>query len=151
MNNSKEQFKADLGNPYTNPVSDKLQLLFDYMSKEAELRRQWDKEDGIDVDAPDYKPESTVMQGVMGFEKYRRAYTESMYLDVLARNGVPKNPTLTQELDRKQREAHNAALTYLLGFKELSKVLNLEPFYTGEEVSKESIRGMGSDNSPARK
>ena len=151
MSNSKEQFQANLGNPYTNPMSDELKLLFEYMEKESEYLTQLDKEDGIDVDSPDYKPESTVFTKIMSFEKYRRAYTMSMYQDFLIRDGVARDAALSAELDKNQREAHNAALTHLLGFKNLSNLLHLEPLYKGEEVSKESIKGLGSDYSDARK
>lgn len=151
MSETKEQFQAELGNTNVNPMSDNLKLLFQYMDKEAEMNRQFDKEDGIDVDAPDYKPESTVLKRILSFEKYRRAYTESMYQDFLVQAGYKKNPSLTEELDRNQRQAHNSALSHLLGFKNLSKVLGLEPLYKGAEVSKESIKGMDSDHSDARK
>ena len=151
METSKEQFSASLGNPYAKPMSDDLKLLFTYMEKEAELIKKFDKDDGIDVDAPDYKPHSVVMDRLLGFENYRKAYTESMYQNMLVMKGVARNATVTESLDRNQREAHNTALTYLLGFKQLGKVLGLEPLYKGEEVSEESIVGTHSDHSPARK
>ena len=151
MSDSKEEFQSELGNSNVNPMSDKLKLLFEYMEKETELNRQFDKEDGIDVDAPDYTPECTTLTRVLSFERYRRAYTETMYQDFLVKAGFKKNPSLTEELDRNQRQAHNSALSHLLGFKNLSKTLGLEPLYKGAEVSKESIRGMGSDHSDARK
>ena len=151
MSNSKENFQSNLGNPNVNPMSDNLKLLFEYMDKEMEMNRQFDKEDGIDIDAPDYVPECTTLTRVLSFEKYRRAYTETMYQDFLVKSGCKKNPTVTAELDRNQRQAHNSALSHLLGFKNLGKALGLKPLYEGAEVSKESIRGMGSDHSDARK
>ena len=151
MSDQKEQFMLDLKNPNVNPMSDSLKLLFEYIDKETEYNRKMDIEDGIDVNAPDYEPECTTLTRILSFEKYRRAYTETMYQDFLVKAGCKKDPSLTEKLDNNQRQAHNSALSHLLGFKNLGKTLGLQPLYTGAEVSKESIYGMGSDHSPARK
>lgn len=151
-NDQRESLLSDLGNPYTNPMSDRLKLLFQYMEKETEIVKRYDEEDGIDINAEDYKPDSEMTKRLISMENYRIARTIQASVQKMIRDGlIHKDPVYVNQLDRDQRSAHNNALMSLIGMCEFAERQGLPPIYTGKLVDKHDILGMGAGNLDARR
>ena len=152
MKDTRENFVADLGNPYTNPISDDLKLLFTYISKENEIIKEFDKEDGINVEAPDYVPDSMMIRRVTDMEDYRIAKTLLVSVEkMIASSLCARNPEYVASLDREQRRKHNKALTSLIAMNNFAEKNNLEKIYKGKLVDEKDIRDLGSGDLEARK
>ena len=152
MSDTREEFILNLGNPYTNYQSKELQLLFTYIEKENEIIKGFDKEDGIDIEAPDYVPNSMMMRRLSDMEDYRIAKTLLASVQKMIKDGVcEQNPVYIEALDREQRRKHNKALTSLMAMNEFAQKYNLEKIYTGKVVDKNDIRDLGSGDLDARK
>lgn len=153
MSDSKrESLLSDLGNPYTNPMSDRLKLLFQYMEKETEITKKFDQEDGIDITSEDYIPDSEMTKRLINMEKYRIARTIQASVQKMMRDGlIHRDPVYINQLDREQRSSHNNALMSLLGMCEFAERQGLPPIYTGKRVDKHDIIDMGSGNLDARR
>lgn len=148
---SREKFVSDLGNPYTNPKSEELELLFQYIEKENEIITEFDKEDGIDVEAEDYVPDSMMMNRLSAMEDYRIAKTLLASVKKMMTDGLcGKNPEMVNSLDRDQRQKHNRALTSLMSMNEFAEKQGLPQLYTGKLVDKHDIRDLGTGNLEAR-
>lgn len=149
---SREKFVSDLGNPYINPKSKDLELLFQYIEKENEIVIEFDKEDGIDVEAEDYVPESMMMNRLSAMEDYRIAKTLLANVKKMITDGLcGKNPEMVNSLDRDQRRKHNRALTSLMAMNEFAEKQGLSQIYTGKLVDKHDIEDLGSGDLDARK
>lgn len=152
MSETREEFISNLGNPYINPQSKDLQLLFSYIKKENEVIMKFDKEDGIDVDAPDYAPDSMMMRRLSDMEDYRIAKTLLASVQKMVRDGLcSRNPVYIESLDREQRRKHNKALTSLMAMNDFAQKNNLEKIYTGKLVDSKDIRDLGSGDLEARR
>lgn len=148
---SREKFVSDLGNPYANPKSNDLELLFQYIEKENEIVTEFDKEDGIDVEAEDYVPESMMINRLSAMEDYRIAKTLLANVKKMITDGLcHRNPQMVNSLDRDQRQKHNRALTSLMAMNEFAKKEGLPEIYTGKLIDKHDIVGLGTGNLDAR-
>lgn len=152
MPDRREEFVSNLGNPYVNPKSKELELLFTYIQTENEMLRKFDEEDGIDVEAKDYVPNSIMMKRLEDMENYRIAKTLLASVQRMIKLGICNN---NQEyiiyLDTEQRRKHNKALTSLMGMNEFAQKQGLDLIYTGKLVKKEDIRDLGTGDTEARK
>ena len=112
MPDRREEFVSNLGNPYVNPKSKELELLFTYIQTENEMLRKFDEEDGIDVEAKDYVPNSIMMKRLEDMENYRIAKTLLASVQRMIKLGICNN---NQEyiiyLDTEQRRKDIQALT----------------------------------------
>lgn len=152
MNNEERKiFVSNLGNPYTNPCSNKLKLLFNYISKENDIIKQFDMEDGIDTEAEAYIPDGVMIERLNDMEEYRIARTIFIYVQQMMSNGnLPRDKNYIKRLDEEQRRKHNKALISLLGFNEFAEQHELEKFYTGKQVNKSDIKDLGTGDIEAR-
>ena len=151
MNDKRENFISDLGNPYQNPKSEHLELLFKYIEKENEIVKKFDIEDGIDVDSPDYVPDIQMMERLSVMEDYRIAKTLLASVLKMIEDGLcGRDPLYIEHLDRDQRRKHNQALTALMAMNDFAEKHNLEKLYTGKLVNAEDIRDLGTGNIEAR-
>lgn len=151
MDKKREQFMEDLGNPYVNPCSDNLKLLFEYINLENNIIRDFDEEDGIDVNSPDYVPESMMLKRLDDMEEYRMARTLLACVQKMIKDGlIHKDTEYVASLDRAQRRKHNKALTSLMGMNEFARKHGLREIYTGKLVDKKDIRDMGAGDLEAR-
>lgn len=149
---TRDKFISDLGNPYTNPKSEELSLLFQYIEKENEIIIEFDKEDGIDVEAEDYVPDSMMTNRLSAMEDYRIAKTLLANVKKMINDGIcHENIDMVSSLDRDQRQKHNRALTSLMGMNEFANKHGLPELYTGKLVDKNDIRDLGSGDLEARK
>lgn len=151
MNDTREEFIADLGNPYINPTTEELELLFSYIEKENEIVKEFDKEDGIDVESDSYVPDSMIIKRLSIMEDYRVAKTVLASVNKMIKEGlVSKDIDYVASLDEKQRRKHNNALTALMGMNDFARRNGLKEIYTGELVDKNDIIGLGIGNLDAR-
>ena len=77
MDELRQRLKVD-----TTPVIGKnVQLIMQYIEKEKVIQKQFDEDDGIDVNAEDYKPEASVITDyINSFLNYRNIRTEQAYI-----------------------------------------------------------------------
>ena len=152
MNNEERKiFVSNLGNPYTNPCSNKLKLLLKYISKENDIIKQFDMQDGIDTESETYIPDGVMIERLNDMEEYRIARTIFIYVQQMMSDGnIPKDKNYIKHLDEDQRRKHNKALISLLGFNEFGEHYGLEKFYTGKQINKSDIRDLGTGDIEAR-
>lgn len=131
-------------------MDDKVKLFLQYMKKEIELNREWDKEDGIDVDADDYKISLTCVDRVKSFISYRNLRIEEAWYNKL---NAGKNSREVREkvyaYDAERSRRHSVALNSMIGFNIFGERYGLPPFYDGEMLKASEIESY--KNIPARK
>jgi len=119
---------------------EKVKLFLEYIKKEKELRLEWDKEEGIDVNAPDYKPHLTTVQRVKSFIAYRNIRIEEAWFSKLNRGRVSEEiERRAYDYDKKRTEKHTKALTSLNEFNEFGERYGLRKFYDGQLLNKKEI------------
>lgn len=143
MNDYKESLKVNIESEKENR---NVELIKMYIDKEKEITRQYDKEDGIDVDAEDYEPKAEVtLMRIMSFLSYRELRTKQAYTTKISKGN--KDRAVMERLaqfDKDRREKHNLALTSLNELVNFAEKYNLEPIYTGKRLSEDEIKGYKS-------
>lgn len=132
-------------------MEDKIKLLLQYIQKEKELTRQWDKEDGIDVDAEDYKIKSLLcIDRIKSFIAYRNIRVEEAWYLKLNR-GVTSREVREKacEYDAKRSRRHSLALNSMIGLNMFADKYELPKFYDGEMLEPKEIENYR--NIPVRK
>lgn len=120
----------------TPVVGQNVRILMQCIKKEKELQKKWDKEDGIDITAADYKPEaSVIMYCLKSFVNYRNAIIKFHYSEVCANRAVE----IKHELDFNRRNCHNSALSSLNVLNRFFLQNGFNPLYTGEPLSEAEI------------
>lgn len=124
-------------------MKDKIKLLLEYMKKEKELTRQWDEEDGIDVNAEDYKIDSLItVSRVQSFIGYRNIRVEEAWFNKLNKGDTSRETReKAYEYDAERSRRHSLALNSMIGMNEFGEKYGLPKFYEGE-----LIRGSDIDN-----
>ena len=147
MENFKENLKVKL-EPITNTEnmdsfkeSRNVELIIEYIKKEKEVNRMFDKADGIDVDAEDYKPdESVIVKKILNILEYRKLRTEQAWYSDMARGDFSRSTRQElYNLNNERRFKHNLALTSFLELNEFAKKYGLEPIYKGEMLTAKEI------------
>lgn len=143
MNDFKESLKVNIEPEKENK---NVELIKMYINKEKEITKQFDKEDGIDVESEEYEPKAEVtLMRIMSFLSYRELRTKQAYTAQMSKGN--KDRTVMERLaqfDKDRREKHNLALTSLNGLVDFANKYNLEPIYTGKRLSTEEIKDFGS-------
>lgn len=132
-------------------MEDKIKLFLQYMKKEKELIREWDKEDGIDVDSPEYKIESLLcVDRVKAFIAYRNIRVEeAWYLKLNNGNHSKEIREKVYEYDAERSRRHSLALNSMIGFNMFGEKYGLPKFYDGELLEPKDIDNY--KNIPIRK
>ena len=122
--------------------SKSVELIIKYIEKEKELNIMFDKEDGIDVDAEDYKPTENLItiDRLKNLLSYRTLRTRQAYISKIS-NGDNSRKTreMLVEIDKDRRDKHNLALSSFKGLNEFAKKYGLEPLYKGKMLTEEQI------------
>lgn len=138
MDELRQRLKVD-----TTPVIGKnVQLIMQYIEKEKVIQKQFDEDDGIDVNAEDYKPEASVITDyINSFLNYRNIRTEQAYIS-RANDGNNSREVreMLAKLDEQRRRVHNRALSSMIGINRFAKMNGLEPIYTGRMLTEEEIQ-----------
>lgn len=139
MNDFKESLKVNI-----ESVTEKksILLLKQYIAKEKELCKIFDEEDGIDVDAEDYKPEASVtIKRIMNLLEYRNIRVKQAYTSMIySGDNSGTTRAMLADIDKSRREKHNLALTSLIGLVNFAKQYGMEPIYTGPLLSEQEIK-----------
>ena len=143
MNDFKENLRFNI-----EPEKEKknVELIKMYINKEKEITKQFDKEDGIDVEAEDYEPKAEVtLMRIMSFLSYRELRTKQAYTMKISKGNKERSVMeRLAQFDKDRRQKHNLALTSLNGLVDFAEKYNLESIYTGRRLSKEEIKNFGS-------
>lgn len=124
-------------------MEDKIKLLLEYMKKEKELTKEWDKEDGIDVNSADYKIDFLLtVDRIKSFIRYRNIRIEEAWFSKLHKGDISRK-TIEKfyDYDDERVKRHSLALNSMIGLNEFGKKYGLPKFYEGE-----LIRGSDIDN-----
>lgn len=119
----------------------KIELLVQYAKKEAELNKEFDREDGINVDSDDYELnyESTKKR-IETFIRYKEIRTKQYWYSMKFKDSSIKNYAIGRnELDKQRRFLHNSALQSVLGFDKFAERFNLPKLYEGNLLTAEEI------------
>lgn len=139
MDNFKENLKVSV-----DPVekSKSVELILQYIEKEKEINKEFDRKDGIDVDSEDYKPEAdATIRRIMNLLDYREIRTEQAYLSkVRMGDNSRSNREIMAKIDKDRRDSHNLALSSFKGLNEFAIKNNMEPLYKGKMLSEEEIK-----------
>ena len=119
----------------------KLELLIEYAKKEAEMNKEYDREDGVDVDSNEYELNyDTTKKRIETFIRYKEIRTMQHWYSVVFKDSDVKNYAVGRnELDKKRRFLHNAALQSVLGFDKFSERFKLPKLYEGNLLTPEQI------------
>lgn len=112
------------------------------IEREAEENKKFDKEDGVDISAPDYKPDSLIVTCLKHFESYRAVRTEEAYTSICLRTSdvsSRRKAEILNELDHKRRGAHNLALSSVNILNRLMERYGLSKLYTGPTMDDAEI------------
>lgn len=122
-------------------MEDKIKLFLQYVKKEIELTKKWDKEDGIDIEADDYKISSLLcVDRIKSFIAYRNIRVEEAWFLKLNRGDHSREKSeKAAEYDSKRSRRHSLALNSLLGLNMFGEKYGLEKFYDGEVLNAEEI------------
>ncbi len=122
-------------------MEDKIKLLLKYIEKEKELTREWDKEDGIDVDAEDYKITSLVnVDRIKNFIGYRNIRIEEAWFNKLNRGNTSREVReKAVDYDAERSRRHSLALNSMVGINRFGDEHGLPKFYDGELVQGSDI------------
>ena len=149
MNDFKESLKVNIEPEKENK---NVELIKMYINKEKEITKQFDKEDGIDVEAEDYEPKATAtLMRIKSFLSYRELRTKQAYTSKMSKGN--KDRAVMERLakfDKDRREKHNLALTSLNGLVDFAERFNLEPIYTGKRLSEKEIKEHKADSYDTR-
>ena len=149
MNDFKESLKVNIEPEKENK---NVELIKMYINKEKEIAKQFDKEDGIDVEAEDYEPKATAtLMRIKNFLSYRELRTKQAYTAKMSKGN--KDRAVMERLakfDKDRREKHNLALTSLNGLVDFAERFNLEPIYTGKRLSEKEIKEHKADSYDTR-
>lgn len=117
-----------------------VELLMKYLEKDAEIAREFDIEDGIDVNAPDYEPDLVTPGRINALLDYRNIRVEQAYLSKVTNGDFSRGTRqMLNDLDHDRRRRHNHALTSLLGLVDFAKRFGLEPIYEGRLLTQKQI------------
>lgn len=132
-------------------MKDKIKLLLEYMKKEKELTREWDEEDGIDVNAEDYKIDGlATVDRIKNFIGYRNIRVEEAWFNKLHRGDTSRETReKAYDYDAERSRRHSLALNSMIGLNEFGKKYDLPVFYEGELVTGTDIENY--KNIPTRK
>lgn len=121
--------------------SSKIDLLIQYAKKEAELNKEFDRDDGIDVDSDDYTLNYESTKGrIESFIRYKEIRTEQYWYSVVFKDSDSKSYAVGRnELDKQRRFLHNAALQSVIGFDTFSQRFKLSKLYEGNLLTPEQI------------
>lgn len=124
-------------------MKDKIKLLLEYMKKEKELTREWDEEDGIDVNAEDYKIDGlATVDRIKNFIGYRNIRVEEAWFNKLHRGDTSRETReKAYDYDAERSRRHSLALNSMIGLNDFGEKYGLPKFYEGE-----LIRGSDIDN-----
>lgn len=119
----------------------KLELLLEYAKKEAEMNKEYDREDGVDVDSNEYELNyDTTKKRIETFIRYKEIRTMQHWYSVVFKDSDVKNYAVGRnELDKKRRFLHNSALQSVLGFDKFSERFKLPKLYEGKLLTPEQI------------
>lgn len=121
-------------------MEDKIKLFLEYMKKEKELRLEWDNEDGIDVNSPDYKLSLLTVDRVKTFIAYRNIRIEEAWFSKLNKGRKTKAiENQAYDYDDKRCKKHALALNSLNAFNQFGEAYGLEKFYDGPMLEKSDI------------
>jgi len=121
-------------------MEDKIKLFLQYMNKEKELVREWDREDGIDVDSPNYKQTLLSVDRVRAFISYRNIRIEEAWYTKLNRgNNDREIREKLYEYDAERSRRHSLALNSMIGLNDFGEMYGLPKFYDGELVRGQDI------------
>lgn len=150
--NIREEYKVDL-NKIKEEKNKNISIILEYIKKEQEISRIYDKEDGIDVDAEEYVPEAEVtIKRIENLLAYRELRTRQAYVAMICRgNNTRTIRERLAKIDKDRREKHNLALTSFKGLIEFAKKYNLEPIYTGNILSEKDIESHNPQTYDVRK
>jgi len=130
-------------------MEDKIKLLLLYMKKEKEIIIESDREEGIDVDAPDYKLISGCVGRIQSFISYRNIRIEEAWYQKLNKGRrLESYERKCNEYDTERSRRHATALNSLAGFNEFGKNFGLPKFYDGELLTAREIENY--QNIPVR-
>lgn len=124
----------------------KINLLIEYAKKEAELNKEFDREDGIDVNSNEYELnyESTKKR-IETFIRYKEIRTKQYWYSMKFKDSSVKSyATGRNELDKQRRFLHNSALQSVLGFDKFAERFNLPKLYEGNLLTAEEIESHDS-------
>lgn len=121
-------------------MEDKIKLFLEYMKKEKELRLEWDKEDGIDVNSPDYKLILLTVDRARTFIAYRNIRIEEAWFSKLNKG---KHSRAIEEkaydYDEKRCQKHALALNSLNALNKFGEEHGLKKFYDGPMLERSDI------------
>lgn len=135
-------------------VPDKIKILLEYMEKEIEINKNYDEEDGIDVNSSDYCPSYfTTKKRLESFINYKEIRVKQHWHSVISNKlnvDKEKYAITANKFDRERRMYHNAALESVIGFNYFAKKYNLQPIYEGELLTSEEIEKHNSKDHEKR-
>ena len=112
------------------------------IEREAEETKKFDEEDGVDISAPGYKPESLIVTCLKHFENYRAVRTEEAYTAISLKTSdmsLRRKAEILNGLDHKRRYAHNLALSGVNILNRLMERYGLPKLYTGPTMDGKEI------------
>lgn len=130
-------------------MEDKIKLLLLYMKKEKEILIESDREEGIDVDSPDYQLISGCVGRIQSFIAYRNIRIEEAWYQKLNKGRILESyERKCNEYDAERSRRHSTALNSLAGFNAFGKAVGLPQFYDGELLTASEIENY--QNIPVR-
>lgn len=112
------------------------------IEREAEETKRFDEEEGVDISAPGYKPESLIVTCLKHFENYRAVRTEEAYTAISLKTSdmsSRRKAEILNGLDHKRRDAHNLALSGVNILNRLMERYGLQKLYTGPTMDGKEI------------
>lgn len=121
-------------------MEDKIKVFLQYMKKEKELRLEWDKEDGIDVEADDYKLNLLCVDRVKAFIAYRDIRIEEQWYSKLHKDRESKEVIKKlYDYDEERSRRHAKALRAMKDFDTFGEEYGLPKFYDGKMLDPKDI------------
>lgn len=131
-------------------MEDKIKLFLQYIKKEKEIMMEFDRKNGKDVEAENYKPLSLCVERVRKFIAYRNIrIEEAWYARMNQGNSDREVREKAYEYDAERSSRHSTALESLEGLNIFAERMGLPKFYEGQLLDKKDIKAYR--NIPVRK
>lgn len=119
---------------------DLTEMLYKAIQQEFKTEKEYDREDGVDVESPEYRPDSLILKAIEAFESYRKVRIEQAYFAKMSNNLSQQQKALRfAEYDENRRYAHNNALGCVNMLNRVVQMLGFPPVYTGRSMTDEEI------------
>ena len=137
-----DSFRDDLKVDVKPNLTKNVKLIMQYIEKEKEIQRQFDEEDGIDVNSPNYEPDCTMIIAYLNdFAEYKKVRTEEYYKTLaMGKHRSRENAQELSDMSKRRSYYHNHALHALNSMNKFAIRFGLEPIYTDEALTDEDIK-----------